>query len=384
MPDVSDSSKARAGYTLQVNVSKTETIDGVLIVGGGYAGVHAAAAVRRAGHPVTMLDPTGRHTFVTRLAAVAGGTAPPEDAAAPLAEFGADVIVGSMVNATDGTVTLDDGRTLVADAVVITAGAVPISPPIDGLDHSFALRTEADALALRDAIANTDALVVIGGGATGVQLAGAAAHTWPELTITLVDGADALLGGMGAATSRDAARILRQRGVELVLGEQVDSIDASGVHVDGRDIAGLAVWAAGFSARADHFDIPCDEAGRILTDDDLRVSGWTRTFAAGDIALHLDGGGDELPMSAQIAVQAGDTAGANAARLIDGDEPKSAQLSHRGWVLDLGGRRGLAEVGPFTLTAPGLDLVPPLLHWAIDLKHLIETRGVAGLADRPG
>lgn len=333
---------------------------------------------------MTIVDPTGRHTFVTRLAAVAGGTAPPEDAATSLSEFGVDVIVGSMTGATDGIVTLDDGRTLSADAVVITAGAVPISPPIDGLDESFALRTEADALALREAIASAEALVVIGGGATGVQLAGAAAHTRPDLSITLIDEVDELLAGMGSATSRDAARILRQRGVELVLGDGVESIDDSGVTVAGRHIDGLAVWAAGFSARADHFGIPCDDVGRILVDDDLRITGWTRTFAAGDMALHYDGGGNELPMSAQIAVQAGDAAGANAARLIDDDTLKPARLSHRGWVLDLGGCRGLAEVGPISLTAPVLDLVPPLLHWVIDVKHLVETRGASGLSDRPG
>lgn len=366
-----------------VTTSRTESVDGVLIVGGGYAGVHAAAALRRAGHPVTILDPTGRHTFVTRLAAVAGGTAPSEDAATALTEFGVDVIIGSMASATDGAVTLEDGRTLSADAVIITAGAIPISPPIDGLEHALTLRTEADALALRDAIASADALVVIGGGATGVQLAGAAAHVHSELAITLVDVADHLLAGMSDSTSRDAARILRQRGVELVLGEAVESIDDSGVELDGRRIDGLVVWAAGFDARADRFGIPCNGAGRILTDGDLLVSGWTRTFAAGDMAVHRDGEGNELPMSAQVAVQAGEAAGANAARLIDGEALRGAELSHRGWVLDLGGYRGLAEVGPVALTSPLFDLIPPLLHWAIDVKHLIETRGAAGLAERP-
>ncbi|MFK8025769.1 MAG: NAD(P)/FAD-dependent oxidoreductase [Ilumatobacter sp.] len=357
-------------------------IDGVLIVGGGYAGVHAAAAVRKAGRRATIVDPTGRHDFVTRLAAVAGGTAPAADAATPLDEFGASVIVGTMTSADDGSITLDDGRTMTADAVVITAGAIPVSPPIDGLEHAFRLRTESDAHALRAAIADADSLVVIGGGATGVQLAGSAAHRFPNLAVTLVDGSDRLLTAMGGPTSRDAERILRQRGVDLILGEDVESIEVGGVIVGDRRIAGVAVWAAGFTARADTFGIPCDDQGRVLVDDDLRVTGWTSTFAAGDIAAHSDRRGGELPMSAQIAVQAGAGAGANAARLLDGEPLRRVDLGHRGWVLDLGGYRGLAELGPIALTAPLFDLVPPLLHWGIDVKHLAETRGVAGLTGR--
>ena len=228
--------------------------------------------------------------------------------------------------------------------------------------------------ALRDAIAAADALVVIGGGATGVQLAGAAAHTHPDLTITLVDGGDNLLAGMGGSTSRGAERILRDRGVELVLGDEVDSIDESGAQVGDRHIDGVVVWAAGFQARADHFDIPCDDQGRILVDEHLQVPGWSTTFAAGDIALHPGTDGEPLPMSAQIAVKAGESAGSNAAALVQGEPMESAELSHLGWVLDLGGHRGLAQLGPVALTAPGLDLVPPLLHWGIDVKHLVDTR----------
>lgn len=367
-----------------MNTSLSQSLDGVLIVGGGYAGVHAIAAVRKAGLKATVVDPTGRHVFVPRLAAVAGGTAPADDVATPLADFGAEVIVGTMADASDGSVTLDDGRTLSANAIVITAGSIPISPPIDGLDRALPLRTESDALALRDAISTTGSLVVIGGGATGVQLAGAAAHTYPDLTVTLVDGEDHLLAGMGGETSRGAERILRQRGVELVLGEEVDAIDDTGAQVGDRHIDGVVVWAAGFRARADHFDIPCDDQGRILVDEHLRVPGWSKTFAAGDIALHPGADGGVLPMSAQIAVQAGESAGTNAAALVKGEPMESADLSHIGWVLDLGGHRGLAQLGPVTLTSPVLDLLPPLLHWGIDVKHLVDTRGAAGLADRPG
>ncbi len=101
----------------------------------------------------------------------------------------------------------------------------------------------------------------------------------------------------------------------------------------------------------------------------------TRTFAAGDVAAHVASDGSVLPMSAQIAVQAGEAAGANAARVIGGREPREATLSHRGWVLDLSGQRGIAEVAGITLAGPFADLIPPFLHEAIDLKTLFDMAG---------
>lgn len=359
-------------------------VDGVLVIGGGYAGVHAARSIRSMGQTACIVDPTGRHDFVTRLAAVAGGTAPESDASASLDGFADEVIVASVVAVRDGEVDLDDGRTVTADAVIMTAGAVPVQPPIDGIENGWPLRTEADALALREQIEAADGVVIVGGGATGVQLAGATAATHRGIEVTLIDSSDRLLAGLGEASGRDAARILRDRGVEIMLGSAVGSIDAGGLVVDGERVEGLPVWAAGFESRADRFDLPVNDGGSVLVDRFLRVEGWSATFAAGDVAAHVDSSGDALPMSAQIAVQAGEVAGRNAVRMLRGDTLDRARLNQSGWVLDLGGNRGLAELGGVPVTAPFLDLVPPLLHWAIDVKHLIETRGVAGLGDRPG
>ena len=360
-------------------------MDGVLVVGGGYAGVHAARSVIRAGRRAFIVDPTGRHDFVTRLAAVAGGTAARSDASAPLADFSDDVIVGAMTALSDGEVTLDDGRMLTADAVIVTAGAVPIDAPVPGLEHAFVLRTADDALELRDEVEHASSVVIVGGGATGVQLAGAVASRHPETAVSLVDAADSLLAGMSEELGADAARILRDRGVDVRLGVQAEEIGENSVTAGGTTIEGLPVWAAGYTARAADLGLPVDAAtGRVDIDEHLRVRGWERTFAAGDVASHRDGSGAELAMSAQIAVQAGDVAGRNALRLLRGDRLDRARLSHRGWVLDLSGFRGLAEFGPVALSAPFLDLVPPVLHWAIDLKHLLETRGLGGLSDLPG
>ncbi|MCC5950967.1 MAG: FAD-dependent oxidoreductase [Acidimicrobiia bacterium] len=351
----------------------------MLVVGGGYAGLHAACAVRRCGVPVTVVDRTGQHDFVTRLAAVAGGTAPVEDASGPLGSFVDPVVVGTVVAIADGSVTMSSGRTITADAVVVTAGSAPSRPPVDGIELAHVLRSAEDAAALRGPIASASSMVVIGGGATGIQLAGAAAVAHPSLTIHLVEAAPRLLAGMPGAFSSGATRILESRNVRIHMSSSVERITERGALVDSSLLEGLVVWAGGFSALAQRYGVPTAEDGRILVDEALRVQGSQRTFAAGDIAAHRDRNDHPLPMSAQIAVRAGSAAGRNAACAALGEPTEVVDLRQIGWVLDLGGRRGLAQVGPINLTAPGADLIPPILHDAIDLKDLLDVGGVHAL-----
>ena len=184
---------------------------------------------------------------------------------------------------------------------------------------------------------------------------------------------------MPAAFSSGATRILEGRHVQIHLGSSVERITKQGAIVDGALLEGLVVWAGGFSALAQRYGVPTAEDGRILVDEALRVHGSQRTFAAGDIAAHRDRNGHPLPMSAQIAVRAGSAAGRNAARAARGEPIAAVDLRQLGWVLDLSGHRGLAQVGPINLTAPGADLIPPLLHDVIDHKDLVEVGGVRAL-----
>ncbi len=364
-------------------MGRSERRRGVLVVGGGYAGLHAVRAVERLGVDVTVVDRSGDHDFVTRLAAVAGGSAPERDARQSLDRFVRNVEVGSVVSVHDGAVELADGRRIEADAVVITAGAESSRPPIDGIEHATGLRTADDARALRTAIAATTSVVIIGGGATGVQLAGSVAHSHPDVLVHLVEAESHLLAGLPIGLGRGAERILGGRGVELHLGHAVDRIDPDGVQVDGVFIEGYVVWAGGFAADAARLGVPTTDDGRIAIDADLRIAGMQRTFAAGDIAGHVDRQGNTLPMSAQVAVQAGTAAGRNAARLVRDEPIESAALRQLGWVLDLAGRRGLAQLGPLVLAGPVLDLVPPVMHHAVDLKDLIEIGGLGALRFAP-
>jgi NADH dehydrogenase len=358
----------------------TQHVDGVLVVGGGYAGLHAASAVADAGVAVTVLEPMGRHDFVTRLAAVAGHTAPTSDASRDLTSFGHDVITGSAIGLADGEVTLDDGSRRSADAVVFCAGAGETLPPIDGIDHALPLRIADHAAAIRERLDPQRPVTIIGGGATGVQLAGAISASRAASVVRIVEMESRLLSTMQPDSSRGAERILRDRGVDVLVDATVERIGADHVVVDGEELPGIVVWAGGFAPRTDGLDVELNEKGQIVIDECLRVAGMTRTFAAGDVAEHRTQAGDGLPMAAQIAVQAGEVAGANAARVVRGAEPERASLSHRGWVLDLSGQRGVAEIGGISLSGPFADLIPPFLHDAIDLKSLFGMGGFSALS----
>lgn len=379
-----------------MNKNEPLTLPGVLVVGGGYAGMHAVRAAEGQGANVTLVDPSQDHSFLTRLAAVAGGTAPESDASIPIAALASSVLPGRVTAVGDGWVSLEDGRVVRADAVVVTTGAAAASPPIPGLEQAGTLQSAADALRLRAEIAASDSVVVIGGGASGVQLAAATAIAHPDTKVHLVESGPALLPGMAPTLGRNAARILSDRGVQIYLDTQAEEIAEDGVLTSDGWIPGLPVWAGGFAADASPLGLPVDGAGRVRVNADLSVYSMERTFAAGDIAAHRDEEGGPLPMSAQVAVRAGTGAGRNAARRASGESTAPVRLGRMGWVLDLGGGRGLAELGPLPLptiqlgghrlglpvvplAAPLLDLLPPLLHDGIDAKNVLEIAGVTSL-----
>ncbi len=360
----------------------------VCIIGAGYAGVHAARTARRAGAEVVIVEPTGQHDLAPRLAGVAAGRRPAGDAWAPLEHLVDATIVRDRAElvedeAADGPlVHLEHGGVLQPDAVVVTVGAGPRLPDVPGLDPTTAwtLKTAPDALRLRAALSDTAALVVVGGGSTGVQLAAEVAQAAPGTTIHLVEMTDRVLGSFGRALGRRARRILERRGVQLHLGARIVRTRDGAVELDdGQWLDGLAVWTTGVTADG-HALLPGapTSEGRLLVDRCLRVSG--RVLAAGDVAAQRDVLGRVTAPSAQIALQAGRAAGRNAALVADGRTPRPVPLLDLGWVVDLGGR-GVAQIGPLDLAVPGLDLLVPAMHEAINLRHLWQAGGAGAVID---
>lgn len=277
------------------------------------------------------------------------------------------------------TVFLDNGTEITADAVIVTAGAVPARPPIKGWTKSRPLRSAADALAIRSTLESSDGLVVVGAGATGCQLAATAAIIHPELAVTIIDGADRPLPGFRHSLGKRAAEILTQRGVELRLGERVSTIKKQSAVLDesGEQIDGTVVWAGGFQSQGDAFGLGATREGRLVIDPTGRTTGSTRVFAAGDIAAHTNARSELRPMSAQIAAQAGKGVGANVAAFMTGQRLEPLTLNDLGWVVDLGGGQGVAEVLGLPLADRFTDRLVPLLHTAIDYRNLWQLGGVS-------
>lgn len=362
----------------------------IVVIGGGYAGSHAAVSARRAGADVTIVDQDGLHGFLPRLAGVAAGRLRAGDARTPLGELlDVEVRQGSArrLDTRERNVVLADGATVPYDGLVVTVGSRTARSPVPGADeHAWSLHTPDDALELRVALRKASALVVVGGGATGVQLAAEVAAARPELPVRLVEASSRLLPAEPKALGTQMRRLLDRVGVTLHLGVPVAAIDADGVDLaDGDRLNGLVVWAGGWEADACELVPGAETAGgRLVVRRDLTVPGYDRVLAAGDIAAHQDLIGRPLAMSAQIAVQAGASAGAGAVALAHGERPRWARLLELGRVVDLGDR-GVGRVGPIPLGWGPTARLVPLMHLAIDLRHLVQLGGpLAALAHAPG
>lgn len=360
----------------------------VVVVGGGYAGIMAARAARDRRCRVTVVDADGHHDFLPRLATVAAGVGPPTDAMAPIADLLADVdVVSARAVAVDhGTrkVLLDGGDPLGYDALVVAAGSHARAPDIPRLaDHAWTLRTARDALRLRDRVMAAESLVVVGAGSTGTQLAGEVAAARPSTRVVLVEMAGRILPSLPRSLSRRAADVLAGRGVRIRTGLGLVEVAPHGATFDDDSSEhGLVVWAGGFASDGGALlpDAPTVD-GRVVVDRCAQLAGHGPLFVAGDIAAHRARSGRMLPQTAQVAVQAGNLAGTNAARVAQGTRPRPSTLHHIGWVLPLGGGQAVAQVGPIVLADPLGSRLAPLLHDAIDVRHLLRVGGLPAAVD---
>lgn len=362
----------------------------IVVIGGGYAGSHAAAAARRAGGAVTVIDQDGLHGFLPRLAGVAAGRLRVGDARTPLGELlGVEVVRGSAerLESEDRIVVLHDGTRVPYDALVVTVGSRPSHAPVPGADlHARTLHTPDDALALRGALRTAVQLIVVGGGTTGVQLAAEVATAHRNLPVRLVETRPDVLPAEPRVLRRSVRRLLDEAGVNLHLDVEVSAIDADGADLaDGQRLDGLVVWAGGWEAAPETlFPAASTVGGRLAVAADLTVPGYERVLAAGDIAAHHDLLGRPLAMSAQIAVRAGAAAGSSAVALARGERARRARLAELGRIVDLG-HRGVARVGPIPLGWGPTARLVPLLHLAVDLRHLAQLGGpLTALAHAPG
>jgi NADH dehydrogenase len=367
-----------------------------VVVGGGFAGLAAVRALAEAPVDVTLVDRRGRHVFQPLLCRVALGDLDPCDVVVPLdallrGQRNAAVLVDE-VRRVDGArrrVALTQGE-LAYDALIVAAGAAPaylghdgwrsIAPPLHTLEDALEIRGRlrsalAAAVSERDPVARAEWLtfVVVGGGPTGVELAGGAAelvaglphgHAGRAARVVLLERSGRLLAAYPASVAKRARELLERAGVEVHTRAAVAGVDAKGVRLPGERIAARTVlWAAGTDAArlGTALDAPVDGAGRIEVRADLSVPGLAGVYAVGDIASIANGEGC-VSSTAAAAIQAGRHAAANVALAAAGERTVPFRFRELGRVAAVGKDLFVGHLGPFELPTAVATLVARVAH----------------------
>jgi NADH:quinone reductase (non-electrogenic) len=355
-----------------------------VILGGGFGGVGTAVHLRGAGVDVTLVDRNDYHTFQPLLYQVATDLLEASAVGHPLRDlFHEHPHV--TVHAGDVTgIDLDGRRITFArrdpmtyDYLVIALGAQVTYFGVEGAaEHAFPLYTLADAVRLRAHILDTweeadrhpslvDAgalnVAIVGGGPTGVESAGALselyrqdfAKDYPDVPpekarIVLIEASDDLLGMFRADIRSYARRALIDRGVEVRTGEVVASVDADGITLKSGEVipTRTLVWGAGLTANplVKTLGIELQRGDRVPTEPDLSVTGRPEVFALGDVAWTTVEGNDRaLPQLGSVALQAGEHAAGNIARLAAGKPTEPFRYHDKGTMATIGRGAAVAQ-----------------------------------------
>lgn len=356
----------------------------VVIIGGGFAGLNAAKQLRRESVDVLLIDQNNYHTFQPLLYQVATAGLETGDIAHQIRDifrnqknfrFRMATVTG--VNWESKEVILNGCDTVTFDYLIVAAGAVYNDFGIPGVkDYGFLLKSLTEAANIRAHILQQFELasaeperiaqgllnfVIVGAGPTGVEMAGALVELfdrpfksdYPELDLTLakvilIEMADVVLLPYGAASQRYAEDVLRERGVEIRLGESVTEVTAEHVTLkSGETIPTYTlIWAAGIRGHplADVLELEVTRSYRIKVNSDLSVPYRQHVFIAGDLAASEDSEGHLYPQVATVAIQQGKHVGKQITRLLKGKSSRPFRYFDKGSMAIIGRNAGIAEL----------------------------------------
>lgn len=357
----------------------------VVIIGAGFGGLAAARALAQAPVDVTVIDKRNFHLFQPLLYQVATAGLSPADIATPIREVlreqqNTRVLLGRVTGIDPaGSAVLLDALRVPYDYLIVATGArhsyfgkeswAELAPGLKKIDDATQIRRRI-LTAFERAEATEDAaeraalltFVIVGGGPTGVELAGAIAElarlgmekdfrTFDPAAarVIIIESNQRVLAAFPPALSMQAKASLNSLGVEVRNGARVEHIDAEGVTVSGERIAARTVlWAAGVaaSAAARWLGAEADRAGRIKVNPDLTVPSLPNVFAVGDTALMSDADGKPVPGLAPAAKQSGAFAAAVIrARLAGRKAPGRFVYRHLGSLATIGRKSAVADFG---------------------------------------
>jgi NADH:ubiquinone reductase (H+-translocating) len=356
----------------------------VVIVGAGFGGLHAARKLARAPVAITLIDRRNHHTFQPLLYQVAMAGISPGEIAAPIrwvvrGRRNIEVLLGEVqdFDLERRKVKLPD-LAVAYDYLIVAAGAThayfghdewePFAPGLKTIEDALEIRRRillAFELAERQAWAGEHPVplnfVIVGGGPTGVELAGTLAEISRQVLanefrsidpattkIILVEGGPRVLPTYAEDLSRSAEEQLRRLGVEVHTSAMVTKIEPAAVWMkETRLDAAVILWAAGVLASplGKKLGVPVDRAGRVLVSPDLSIPGHPEVFVIGDLAALGDEHGKPLPGVAPVALQEGAAVARNIERDLGGEARKNFHYFDKGSLATIGRAAGIAQFG---------------------------------------
>jgi NADH dehydrogenase len=356
----------------------------VVIIGGGFGGLKAAEALANLPVEITLVDRKNHHTFQPLLYQVATAGLSPAEIAAPIREILArhenvEVLLGDVLGFDlERHIVSLRGFDLEYDYLVVAAGAShayfghdewePLAPGLKTVEDALEIRRRvllAFEIAERYAAITGQhpplSFVVVGGGPTGVELAGTLAeiarkslaedfrHIDPQKThVVLVEAGPALLSAYPEDLRQSAKRQLERLGVEVRLNSAVTDVSTAEIRVGAEVIhASVVLWAAGVAAsplgRA--LAVPVDRAGRVLVEADLSLPGHREVFVIGDLASLKHADGTQLPGVAPVAMQQGRWVAREIAADLAGNDRTPFHYVDKGSLATIGRAAAVAQFG---------------------------------------
>ncbi len=351
----------------------------VVIVGGGFAGLYAARALRRAPVRITLVDRHNYHLFQPLLYQVATAALNPSDIAAPIRSIlrqqgNVSVLLGeaTSIDVNRKAVALKDGAELSYDYLILATGAThsyffhpewePDAPGLKSIDDALEIRRRVlvafETAEREEDEAERNALmtfVIVGAGPTGAELAGALSEIARQTMlrdfrrinpssarIILVEGKDRVLPTYPPKLSAKAQSQLEHLGVEVITSAVVTSLNDREVGIGDKTLPTRTVlWAAGVKASplARSLGVPLDRAGRVLVNLDLTIPGHSDVFVAGDLAAI-----DNVPGVAPAAIQEGNHTAGNIERAVAGKPLRPFHYFDKGSLATLGRAAAVADI----------------------------------------
>jgi NADH dehydrogenase len=355
----------------------------VVIVGAGFGGLEAAKKLGKEAVRVTVIDRTNHHLFQPLLYEVATAALSPADIAAPirgiLSDFlNTEVILAEVksVDVAAKTVNIGD-REIAYGYLILATGArhsyfghdewEKLAPGLKSLEDAVEIRRRllmafeyAEKITDEAAKAAAMTFVIIGGGPTGVEMAGAIAeiarytlekdfrHIDPaSARVVLVEGEQRVLSSFPEDLSLSAVKQLKQLGVEVRTGVHAKNLTDAGLEVGDEFIpCRVKIWAAGNTASfvGKTMGVPVDKAGRVIVNDDLTIPGHSEVQVIGDLASFTHQGDRPLPGVSPVAMQQGRHAVRNIVAMIDGRKPQCFRYWNKGSMATIGRNKAVADL----------------------------------------